>query len=136
MYPLTREEAESSTKNQKPKLSCGIDGINNRIVKECHKELSKPIMIIINKSIESSMVPKLYKKARIIPLYKKGKADECGNYRPVSLLPALLKILEKAICSQLMNYLQTYNKLCSSQYDFRPKCQTSHVVHAKHNHTE
>ena len=86
-------------------------------------------MIIINKSIESSMVPILYKKARIIPLYKKGKTDECGNYRPVSLLPALLKILEKAICSQLMNYLQTYNILCSSQYGFRPKCQTSHVVH-------
>ena len=63
------------------------------------------MMMIINKSIESSMVPKLCKKARIIPLYKKGKADECGNYRPLSLLPALSKILEKASYMQPTNVL-------------------------------
>ena len=60
-------------KNQKPKLSFGIDGINNRIVKECYTELSKPMMIIINKYIESSQVQKLYKKLESSHFTKKEK---------------------------------------------------------------
>lgn len=52
LHTLIRKDIESIIKNQKPKLSCGIDGINNRIVKECHKEFALPMTIIINKSIE------------------------------------------------------------------------------------
>ena len=52
---------------------------------------------IINQSILSGKVPDIYKVARVVPLYKKGAHDECGNYRPVSLLPSLSKILEKAM---------------------------------------
>ena len=74
-------------------------------------------------------MPHKFKIARIIPLYKKGAANECGNYRPVSLLSALSKILEKAICMQLMYYLETDRFLCNDQYGFRPKSQTTHVVH-------
>ena len=80
-------------KNQKPKLSCGIDTINNKIVKLCNKELAKPMTIIINKSIDQGKVAAVFKIARIIPLYKKKTANEFGNYRPVSLLSALSKIL-------------------------------------------
>ena len=113
---------------QKPKLSCGTNTINNKIVKLCHEELSEPMMIIINKSIASSQVPDLFKIARIIPLYKKNAADDCGNYRPVSLLSALSKFLEKVICEQMMEYFERNNLLCSTQYGFRSKSQTTHVV--------
>lgn len=71
---------------QQPKLSCGIDTINNKLVKTCHEQLATPMTIIINKSIQENKVPSAYKKARVIPLYKKGNASDCGNYRPVSLL--------------------------------------------------
>ena len=54
--------------------------------------------IIIGHSIEEGYVPSKFKLARIIPLYKKGSPDEYGNYRPVSLLSALSKILEKVVC--------------------------------------
>ena len=116
-------------KKQQPKLSCGVDTINNKLVKHCCKELAFPMAQIIDLSIEEATVPKKLKIARIIPLYKKGAANECGNYRPVSLLSALSKILEKAICSQLMSYLESDHSLCHDQYGFRPKSQTTHVVH-------
>ena len=116
-------------KKQQPKLSCGVDTINNKLVKHCCKELALPMALIIDLSIEEAVVPKKLKIARIIPLYKKGAANECGNYRPVSLLSALSKILEKAICSQLMSYLESDHSLCHDQYGFRPKSQTTHVVH-------
>ena len=88
-------------KRQQPKMSCGIDTINNKVVKTCFKELAKPMTLVINKSIKECYVPQVYKLAKIVPLYKKGPANECGNYRPVSLLSALSKILEKAICRQI-----------------------------------
>ena len=64
-----------------------MDTIN----KTCSQELAHPMTIIINKSIRESKVPLLYKEAKIIPLYKKGAGNKCGNYRPVSLLSALSK---------------------------------------------
>ena len=89
-------------RHQQPKLSCGIDTINNRLVKSSSIALAKPMTIVINKSIEEHKVSSVFKIARIIPLYKKGAANDCGNYRPVSLLSALSKILEKVICKQMM----------------------------------
>ena len=59
-------------KHQQPKLSCGVDTINNRLVKSCCNELAVPMEIIIGKSIEDCIVPLAFKIARIIPLYKKG----------------------------------------------------------------
>ena len=66
-------------KKQQPKLSTGVDQINNKIVKHFHIELAKPMTHIINLSITQGNVPLLYKIARIIPLYKKGAANECGK---------------------------------------------------------
>ena len=77
-------------KHQQPKLSCGVDTINNRLVKSRCVELATPMEIIIGKSIEDCIVPLAFKIARIIPLYKKGAVNEYGNYRPVSLLPLLV----------------------------------------------
>ena len=128
------ETVSKIMKKQKPKLSCGLDGINNKLVKTCHEELAKPMRIIINKSIDTGIVPQAYKIGRIIPLYKKGNAGDCGNYRPVSLLSALSKILEKVICTQMMAYLNKQNLLCPDQFGFRPKSQTNHVIQKLMNH--
>ena len=119
LEPLLEEDVEAILKGQQPKLSCEIDTINNKLVTKCYKELTEPMTIIINKSIEEGRVPTIHKKARIIPLYKKGQSNVFGNYRPVSLLPALSKILEKAICKQLTHYLEKYNILCPNQCGFR-----------------
>ena len=76
---IKEEDVMTIMKKQQPKLSTGIDQINNKIVKLCHKELAKPMTHIINTSIRTGKVPLIYKIARIIPLYKKGAANECGN---------------------------------------------------------
>ena len=110
-------------------MSCGKDTNNIRIVKTCCKELAEPMAIIIAISIREAHVPSAFKIVRIIPLFKKGQVNDCGNYRPVSLLSALSKILEKVICQQLKTHLEQNGSLCPDQFGFRPKCQTTHVVH-------
>ena len=51
LKPLEKEDVELLMKNQQPKMSCGIDTINNKVVKHCHKELAEPMTMVINKSI-------------------------------------------------------------------------------------
>ena len=126
-------DIEEIMKKQQPKMSCGIDSINNKIVKVASKELAYPMTLIVNKSIREGCVPAIYKLARIVPLYKKGPTDEWGNYRPVSLLPSLSKILEKAICAQMMLYLSKNNLICDDQFGFRRRSQTTHVVQSMLN---
>ena len=66
LWLLLEEEVSTIMRKQQPKLSCGLDTINNKLVKICHKELAQPMTKIINKSIEYSKVPSQHKLARII----------------------------------------------------------------------
>ena len=102
LEPVDREEVSRIMRNQKPKLSCGVDTINNKIVKLCHEELGEPMTIIINKSLASGTVPAKYKIAKIIPLYKKNEAND--------------------------KFMTSHNLLCDYQYGFRNKSQTNHVI--------
>ena len=61
LKPLKVEEVSNIMKNQQPKTSTGIDSINNKIVKVCHEQLSYPMTLVINKSIEEQVVPTVYK---------------------------------------------------------------------------
>ena len=126
---VTQEAVMMIMKKQKPKLSAGIDSINNKIVKQCHEHLASIMTNIINHSIRTSTVPNIHKQALIKPLFKKGDDSVCGNYRPVSLLPSLSKILEKVVNKQLVHHLETKGLLTPNQFGFRPKNQTTHVVH-------
>ena len=84
-----------------PSKSTGLDKIPARFVNDAASVLSKPITHIINLSIEQNVVPNDLKSARVIPLFKKNNRYEVGNYRPVSVLSVVSKILEKAVYTQL-----------------------------------
>ena len=64
--PLDIEEVKDIIKNQQPKMSSGIDTINNKIVKVCHEQLAYPMTLVINKSIGEQYVPTAYKKCPTI----------------------------------------------------------------------
>ena len=64
-------------------------------------------------------MPSGFKKARVKPLYKKGSRLDVGNYRPVSILPVMSKILERAVNDQLNCYLKKRNLLYDFQSGFR-----------------
>ena len=64
----------------------------------------------------------------MIPIYKNKSAEEYSNYRPISLLPTLSKIMEKVMHKRLYNFLNTNNIFYSSQFGFRPKCSTTHAI--------
>ena len=55
------------------------------------------------------------KSAKVIPLFKSGDTSDVGNYRPISILPVVSKILEQPVCDQLYEYLNEHELMHSNQ---------------------
>ena len=91
----------------KSKTSTGCDNISSKLLKELANVLGGPISILINKSMESGIVPKSMKTAKVIPIFKSKDKTIFTNYRPISLLPALSKVLEKVIHKRVYYFLQS-----------------------------
>ena len=85
---------------------------------------------MINMSIESGCIPLDWKKAKITPVYKgKGCRSEEGNYRPISVIGHIAKIMEKVVQIQLMKYLQDLDLINISQFVFLKHHSTSTCLH-------
>ena len=97
-------------KNVKVNKAAGIDNISGRFLKDGVNILAIPVTQICNLSIKLSHFPHDCKLAKLKPLYKKGSKTDPKNYRPISLLPIVSKIIEKIIHDQTMEYL-TDNKI-------------------------
>ena len=119
MTPSTVTETKRLLNNLPNKGSCGIDDINNILLKKLKEQIANPLTIIINSSIEQGIFPTLMKCALVVPLYKAKAKDEVTNYRPISLLMTLSKIIEKVVYKRVYNYLNTSGQLYDSQYGFR-----------------
>ncbi|CAH1256204.1 ACSS3 [Branchiostoma lanceolatum] len=93
------------------------------------QEIAPSLTTIINASIQTSEFPEDWKKARLSPIHKAGDRDAPNNYRPISILPAVSKILERAVHTQLYDYMTTNNILSEVQSGFRPGHSTQTAVH-------
>ena len=89
--------------------------------------ISDSLTYICNQSIINSTFPEKWKEGKVSPLHKSGPKDDTNNYRPISVLPVLSKLLEKHIHDTLMFYLTSNNLLHSTQSGFRPNhsCETA-----------
>ncbi len=97
LSPTDPEAIDNIIRSMKLKNSSGHDNINSKLIKSLKNELKDPISILTNLSITNGMFPVTYKLAEVIPIYKSKNKEEINNYRPISLLPTLTKILEKII---------------------------------------
>ena len=104
-----------------PKKSCSLDPIPASLLFDCLDEIVPCITMIMNASLSSGSVPSLFKHALVNPLLKKSTLDPeiLKNYRPVSNLPFLSKVLERIVLTQLMTHLENHNLLERFQSAYR-----------------
>ena len=131
----------------KPKLSSGHDDISTKLLKETIHIIIQPLTHVLNQSLLMGIVPDQLKVAKVIPIYKKSERSQLKNYRPVSLLPAFSKILEKLMYNKMLTFLNKNKILYEHQYGFRTKHSTVHPIlhllnqcakvndHIPHQHT-
>ncbi|MCU7800562.1 MAG: reverse transcriptase family protein [gamma proteobacterium symbiont of Lucinoma myriamae] len=105
----------------------GIDGLSPKILKSSVDILSVTLLKMINISIHTGLFPECLKIAKLRPIYKGGPDCDTSNYRPISILPVVSKIIEKHVTKHLFAYLNKYQILHKSQSGFRQKhsCNTA-----------
>ncbi|NWI77433.1 RTXE polymerase, partial [Dryoscopus gambensis] len=99
--------------------SMGPDGIHPRVMRELADELVKPLSIIFQQSWLTGEVPDDWKLANVTPIYKKGRKEDPGNYRPVSLTSVPGKVMEQLVLSVITQSLQDSQGIRPSQHGFR-----------------
>ena len=113
-------EVETMLKSLQLGKATGPDAINNRVLKELAKPLSFPLSDLFNFSLTSGKVPLMWKEANVTPIFKKDDPSVVSNYRPISLLSTVGKVLEKIVHKHLFNFIRDNNILTTLQSGFVP----------------
>ena len=100
------------------------DGIPATFYKMTADQISYPLSVIFNISFNSGELPKIWKVADVVPLYKKGDSSDPSNYRPVSLTCIACKIMEMCIADEMLNYLRASKLLTKQQHGFLSRRST------------
>ncbi len=109
----------------------GVDGIPVSVLKQLAPILAAPLAHLIKKSFETAVVPMGFKQASVVPLHKRNKPPHlASSYRPVAILAALSKVLEKIVLQQVSPHLA--GLLPPTQFGFRPKRSTSAAIAYAH----
>ena len=113
-------------KSMDPKKSKDMDGISLDLLKSIDTSVCKPLAHIFNLSLKTGVFPDKLKVSRVVPIFKAGDKKLCDNYRPISLVSTIAKILEKIVAVKLTNYLEVNKLLYIYQFGFQKKLSTEH----------
>ena len=108
--------------------SSGPNSIPTHILLILKDFICTPLNKIFNLSLLTGQHPDVLKISKTIPIFKKGSRLLVSNYRPISLLSNLNKILEKIVHSRVYSFLEDLNCIYSLQFGFRKKHSTNHAL--------
>ena len=118
--PITHMEVHKSLLQICTKKSKGADDLSPYLLQLSAGIIAVPLAHIFNLSLTSGTIPEIWKNAQVIPLHKGGSQADLNNYRPISKLCCLAKILESLVSFQLRAFLNIHNLLQPQQSGFRP----------------
>ena len=110
------------------KKASGYDCISNMILKNTCNVIAPYIVELFNTCMTDGVFPNCFKKAQVVPLFKGGTKTDRNCYRPISLLPALGKLLEKVISIRTTEFLVKNDVLSKHQFGFREGYSTEYAV--------
>ena len=102
----------------------GLDNISARLLKDSSHVIADSLTALFNRSLSTNTVPSIWKSGRVTSLFKSGNRCDPNNYRPITILPTISKLLEKIVHVQLYSYLNEHKLITPSQFGFRPKLST------------
>ena len=107
--PTTPKEVDELIKSFDSSKSAGPNSIPNKVIGQISASIAIPISNIINQSLLKGIYPSILKISKVIPVHKKDSKLEIVNYRPISLLSNINKIIEKLMFNRLYSFLEFHN---------------------------
>ena len=99
-------------------MATGLDGLTARLLKDAAPVIAKPITFLVNLTISTGVIPSEWKDARVTPIFKSGERNDENNYRPISVLPLVSKVMERAVQVQFLAFLTVHDLLSVNQSGF------------------
>ena len=128
MKPTGEKEIEQEIKAMKDNKALDPNSMRTKILKVHSKTLSKPLAELINLSLNQSKFPTILKIIPIIPIQNRGDKSECDNYRPISLISNISKLIEKTVHERLYFFLEKEQLLFEGQFGFSNNLSTTDAL--------
>ena len=113
--------------------SAGPDGLPAIFLKKTIKTISKPLTILLRKSLDECKIPEIFKLAYVTPIHKGGSKQKAENYRPVSLTSHVMKVFERVVKKKIMSHIIEKHKFNKGQHGFVPGRSTQTQLLAHYN---
>ena len=107
--PVTEQFVLNGLKRLKTNKAMGLDRIGAHLLKDSATVIYKSLPVLFNGLLEGGIYPAIWKHGRVVARFKSGDRTDCNNYRPITILSTISKILERAVHQQLYNYLEEQN---------------------------
>lgn len=129
--PFSELEIETALARLRARSSPGLDCITSIIIRKSWRTAGPIVRTIFNDILKEGVFPDVWKPGKMIILKKPGRNDLTNpkTYRPITLLPALGKLLEKALVARLEAHFRVHNSLSDRQFGFRPGLGTDDAIH-------
>ena len=122
--PVSIVKVYNLINNLSTSKATGIDKISAKVLRAAASAIAPSLTEIFNMSIDSNRFPSDWKTARVIPLFKNGQRSVLDNYRPISIVPVVSKII-RLLYNQISDYFSKKQLLCKHQFGFRPLHSTT-----------
>ena len=116
---ITLEDVISAIDRLSGSKSCAGNGITSFMLKSAKYALGPILLFMYNLSVISRTFPVVWKVAKVRPLFESGSTDDLNNFRPISIIPTVGKVIERIIHRQSVSYLENNHVLSEAQSGFR-----------------
>jgi len=106
----------------------GLDGLTAKLLIDAAPVMARPITYLVNLTISTGVIPSEWKDARVTPIFKSGERNDENNYRPISVLPLVSKVMERAVQVQFLAFLTVHDLLSVIQSRFCKKRSTETAI--------
>ena len=124
LHPISLQALHKIIFSMRNSPARGDDGICIRVLKLAFSAIGPVLLHLINMCITTNNIPDLWKHSRVIPIHKSGDPTDPSNFRPISILPVISKVVERTVQRQLYYYLSSNHLLSPTQHGFRPRHST------------
>uniref|UniRef100_A0A914NNU8 Reverse transcriptase domain-containing protein n=1 Tax=Meloidogyne incognita TaxID=6306 RepID=A0A914NNU8_MELIC len=111
-------------KSLPPKEGVSADGISYKLLKNCTDSIAPFLADIFRDSLDSGILPELWKISFITPIFKKGSVTDVSNYRPIAITSCICRVFERLILQHILSHLEANKIISDQQFGFLKKRST------------